>query len=62
MSPTKTYLIAGLVFLSLIMTGFGGLQNMITSSWRLTSEHSWNDGMYLLLLAILAAVALPDNL
>ena len=54
----KQYLIAGLVFLSLIMTGFGGLQNMINSSWRLTSEHSWNDGLYLLLLAILVAIVL----
>ena len=58
MSPFKKYLIAGLVLMSLIMTGFGGLQNMITSSWRLTSEHSWNDGMYLLLLAILVAVVI----
>jgi hypothetical protein len=58
MSPLKKYLIGGLVVLSLIMTGFGGLQNMITSSWRLTSEHSWNDGLYLLLLAILVAIVM----
>ena len=58
MTPFKKYLIAGLVLMSLLMTGFGGLQNMINSSWRLTSEHSWNDGMYLLLLAILVAVVI----
>lgn len=54
----KKYLIGGLVLLSLFMTGFGGLQNMMSSSWRLTSEHSWNDGMYLLVLAILVAVVM----
>jgi hypothetical protein len=61
MPAWKKYLVAFLVLMSLLMTGFGGLRNMISSSWQLTSEHSWNDGMYLLGLAILVAV-LPHNL
>jgi len=61
MTTWKKYTIGFLVLMSLLMTGFGGLRNMISSSWQLTSEHSWNDGLYLLGLAILIAV-LPNNL
>jgi hypothetical protein len=49
----------GLVLVSLLMTGMGGWLNMYSSdriNIRLTSQHSWNDGLYLMLLAILLAV------
>jgi hypothetical protein len=51
----RTYIVAALTLLSLIMIGFGGLQDIIRSG-RITSEHSWNDGLYLLGLATLAAI------
>ncbi len=49
----------GLVLVSLLMTGMGGWLNMYSSDGiniHLTSQHSWNDGLYLMLLAILLAV------
>ncbi len=52
-------LIWGLVVVALIMTGMGGWLNMTSSDGinvRLTSQHSWNDGLFIMLLAILLAV------
>jgi hypothetical protein len=49
----------GLVLVSLIMIGMGGWLNMSSNDGiniRLTSQHSWNDGLYLMLFAILLAV------
>lgn len=49
----------GLVVVAVIMTGMGGFLNMTSSEGvnvRLTSQHSWNDGLFLMLLAILLAV------
>ncbi len=47
-----------LVVIALIMTGMGGWLNMTSNEMniRLTSQHSWNDGLFLMLLAILLAV------
>jgi hypothetical protein len=43
------------------MTGFGGLRDMFgISLFGASKEHSWNDGIFLMLAAILVAV-LPDN-
>jgi hypothetical protein len=52
-------LIWGLVVVAVIMTGMGGWLNMTSSDGinvRLTSQHSWNDGLFIMLLAILLAV------
>jgi hypothetical protein len=49
----------GLVILAVIMTGMGGWLNMTSNdsiNVRLTSQHSWNDGLFIMLLAILLAV------
>jgi hypothetical protein len=45
--------------LAFIMTSAGGLQDMLgISMWRVTPAHAWNDGQFMLLLAILVAVTL----
>lgn len=49
----------GLVVLAIIMTGVGGILNMVAPEgtiFRITSQHSWNDGLFLMLLAILLAI------
>jgi hypothetical protein len=56
---TIDIVIWGLVLVSLIMTGVGGWLNMTSMNEinvRLTSQHSWNDGLFIMLLAILLAV------
>jgi hypothetical protein len=61
MSPTKKWLLIVLVTASFLMTGFGGLRDMYgVSLFGASKEHSWNDGLFLMLAAILVAV-LPDN-
>ena len=51
MKPQK--LIAGLLLLvAFILTGFGGLRDMIHSDYRITKEHAWNDASFLVLVAI----------
>ena len=59
MTPLKKWLLIGLVVLAFIMTSAGGLQDMLgISMWRVTPAHAWNDGQFMLLLAILVAVTL----
>ena len=61
MSPTKKWLLIVLVTASFLMTGFGGLRDMYgVGLFGASKEHSWNDGLFLMLAAILVAV-LPDN-
>jgi hypothetical protein len=38
--------------LALLMTALGGLQDMTGKTVVLTKEHSWNDGIFLMLGAI----------
>jgi len=48
-----------LVVLAVVMTSMGGLLNMTSNNgvfFRITSQHSWNDGLFLMLLAILLAI------
>jgi hypothetical protein len=52
-------LIWSLVFFSILLTGVGGVLNMLGTesvSMRFSSQHSWNDGLMLMLLAILIAI------
>jgi hypothetical protein len=54
---TKTNIIIVLVLLAVILTGFGGLRDMFgIGMFGLTKEHAWNDGMFLMQLAILLAI------
>lgn len=56
---TIDIIIWGLVAVAILMTGMGGLLNMYPNgavAFRLTSQHSWNDGLFLMLLAILLAI------
>lgn len=53
MNQTKKWLIIILVVMSLLMTGAGGIMDMLGLSFmKLSSAHAWNDGLYLLVLAI----------
>lgn len=55
-SITTTILV--LVIIAFLLTGLGGWLDMTDGklSVSLTSHHAWNDGLFLMLLAILIAV------
>ena len=59
MSTLKKWLLILLVTMSLLMTGAGGSMDMLGLSFmKLSSTHAWNDGMYLLVLAIFVMIAM----
>lgn len=59
MSRTKTYVIGVLVVLAVLATMSGGLRDMFgISLLGASKEHQWNDGIFLMLAAILAALVL----
>ena len=59
MTPLKKYLLTFLVVVAALATGFGGLRDMFgISLFGLSKEHAWNDGIFLMLLAILVAIVL----
>ena len=45
-------LAAMLLIIAFVLTGFGGLHDMLSSDYRLTKEHAWNDASFLVLVAI----------
>ncbi len=50
-----------LVVLALLLQGTGGILDIVSGGqssgvFRITSQHAWNDGVFLLLIAILLAV------
>jgi hypothetical protein len=47
-----------LVVAAFLATGFGGIQDMLGVRFPVTKEHSWNDGTFLILVAILVAIVL----
>ena len=51
MKPLKLTAIV-LILVAVLMTGLGGLMDMIQHDFRITREHSWNDGLFLVILAI----------
>jgi hypothetical protein len=55
MSTLKFFLLLVLVTLAFVMTGFGGLRDL-SLEWIPSREHAWNDGMFLMLVAILVAI------
>jgi hypothetical protein len=51
--------ISALVILALLMQGLGGWLNMTgqdSAMFQITSQHAWNDGLFVLGLAILLAI------
>jgi hypothetical protein len=41
-----------LLVVAFVLTGFGGLRDMLSSDYRITKEHAWNDASFLVLVAI----------
>lgn len=58
MSPLKQYLLIFLVVMAFLATGLGGLQDMLGIQLVVTKQHGWNDGIFLMLTAILVALTL----
>jgi hypothetical protein len=57
MTRTKTYLLIVLVVLAFLATMSGGLRDLFgISLFGASKEHGWNDGIFLMLTAILVAL------
>jgi hypothetical protein len=50
MKPLRLIAI-GLIIVSAIMTGLGGMMDLLSSDFQITRQHAWNDGMYLAVIA-----------
>ena len=44
--------------MAFLATGLGGLQDMLGVQLVVTKQHGWNDGIFLMLAAILVALVL----
>ena len=49
---TQKVIAAMLIIIAFVLTGFGGLRDMLSSDYRITKEHAWNDASFLVLVAI----------
>jgi hypothetical protein len=58
MSTLKKWLLVFLVVMAFLATGLGGLQDMLGIDLVVTKQHGWNDGIFLMLTAILVALTL----
>jgi hypothetical protein len=58
MSTLKKWLLVFLVVMAFLATGLGGLQDMLGVDLVVTKQHGWNDGIFLMLTAILVALTL----
>lgn len=58
MSALKYWLLFVLVVAAFTATGLGGLQDMLGLQFTISREHGWNDGIFLILVAILVAILL----
>ena len=58
MSQVKTWLLIFLVGMAFLVTGLGGLQDILGIRLPMSKEHGWNDGVFLMLTAILVAIVL----
>lgn len=58
MSTLKSVLLVVLVVAAFIATGVGGIQDMLGVRLVVTKEHGWNDGIFLMLAAILVAIVM----
>ena len=58
MSTLKKWLLLVLVTMAFLVTGIGGLEDMTGIQLPFSKEHGWNDGIFLMLAAILVALVL----
>jgi hypothetical protein len=58
MSTLKYWVLTFLVVMAFLATGLGGLQDMLGVRLAVSREHGWNDGIFLILVAILVAVVM----
>jgi hypothetical protein len=58
MSTLKKWLLVFLVVMAFLATGLGGLQDILGIELVVTKQHGWNDGIFLMLTAILVALTL----
>jgi len=58
MTPLKKWILIFLVVAAFFATGLGGLQDMLGVQLIVTKQHGWNDGIFLMLTAILVAITL----
>jgi len=58
MSTLKKWLLILLVAAAFFATGLGGLQDMLGVQLIVTKQHGWNDGIFLMLTAILVSLTL----
>ncbi len=58
MSTLKKWLLIFLVVAAFLATGLGGLQDMLGVQLIVTKQHGWNDGIFLMLTAILVALVM----
>jgi len=58
MSTLKKWILIFLVVAAFFATGLGGLQDMLGVQLIVTKQHGWNDGIFLMLTAILVALTM----
>ena len=58
MSALKYWLLFVLIVAAFTATGLGGLQDMLGIRLTVSREHGWNDGIFLILVAILVALVM----
>jgi hypothetical protein len=58
MSQMKIVLLTALVTLAFLVTGLGGLQDILGIKLPMSKEHGWNDGVFLMLVAIFVAITM----
>ena len=58
MSQLKIVLLTALVTLAFLVTGLGGLQDILGIKLPMSKEHGWNDGVFLMLVAIFVAITM----
>jgi hypothetical protein len=56
MSTFKQWVLTFLVVAAFVATGLGGLQDILGLQLVVTKQHGWNDGIFLMLTAILVAI------
>ena len=58
MSQLKTVLLTFLVGMAFLVTGLGGLQDILGIRLPMSKEHGWNDGVFLMLVAIFVSITM----
>jgi hypothetical protein len=58
MSQLKTFVLSVLVGMAFLVTGLGGLQDILGIKLPMSKEHGWNDGVFLMLVAIFVQITM----